>query len=63
MPQASGAREEKFDLPRPLPVYMTYLTVEPDGAGGLRFLPDVYGWDSLAMPQMFGGASQVASAD
>jgi murein L,D-transpeptidase YcbB/YkuD len=62
MPQATGAREEQFQLPRPVPVYMTYLTVQPDGYGGLTFLPDVYGWDSLAMPQMFGGASQVASA-
>jgi hypothetical protein len=28
----------------------------------VTFRPDVYGFDALAMPQMFGGASQVASA-
>ncbi|HEY7806573.1 MAG TPA: L,D-transpeptidase family protein [Croceibacterium sp.] len=61
MPQATSSREQEFPLPRPVPVYMTYLTVEPDAAGGLRFLPDVYGWDSLAMPQMFGGTNQIAS--
>jgi murein L,D-transpeptidase YcbB/YkuD len=63
MPQATSPREQEFPLPRPVPVYMTYLTVEPDGAGGLKFLPDVYGWDSLAMPQMFGGTNQIAAAD
>jgi murein L,D-transpeptidase YcbB/YkuD len=43
-----------------VPVYLTYLTVEPSTIGGVQFRPDPYGWDALAMPQMFGG---VASAD
>ncbi len=61
VPQAASDRQKEFDLPSPLPVYITYLTVQPNGAGGVVFLPDVYGWDSLAMPQMFGGSQEVAS--
>jgi len=62
MPQATSSREEEFKLPKPVPVYMTYLTVEP-AAGGVIFRPDVYGFDALAMPQMFGGSSRIAAAD
>jgi len=51
VPQASTPREQHFDLPRPVPIYMTYLTVVPDGRG-LVFRPDPYGFDALAMPQM-----------
>jgi murein L,D-transpeptidase YcbB/YkuD len=54
VPQASTKREQKFDLPRPVPIYLTYLTVEPS-QNGVVFRPDRYGWDALAMPQMFGG--------
>jgi hypothetical protein len=40
---------------------MTYLTVAPsNGGSGVVFRPDPYGFDALAMPQMFG--SQIASA-
>jgi len=62
VPQATSSREQRFELPRPLPVYMTYLTVAPSDNGGVVFRPDVYGFDALAMPQMFGGSSNVASA-
>jgi len=61
VPQATTTREQKFDLPRPVPIYLTYLTVEPS-QNGVVFRPDRYGWDELAMPQMF-GPNQVASAD
>lgn len=61
MPQATSSREQEFQLPKPVPVYMTYLTVQPT-AGGVVFRPDVYGFDAQAMPQMFGGSSQLASA-
>ena len=44
--------EEEIELPRPVPIYMTYLTVEPSG-NGIVFRPDPYGFDALAMPQMF----------
>jgi len=61
VPKPGGDREEIFTLPRPVPVYMTYLTVQPRG-NGIVFMPDPYGLDALAVPQMFGGATQVASA-
>ena len=63
MPQATSSREQEFQLPRPVPVYMTYLTVQVFDNGVVQFRPDVYGFDALAMPQMFGGSSQVALAD
>ena len=59
VPQPTTTYEQTFNLPRPVPVYLTYLTVEPSN-NGVVFRPDPYGWDALAMPQMFG--NQVASA-
>jgi murein L,D-transpeptidase YcbB/YkuD len=53
VPQAT-ALEQKIDLPRPVPIYLTYLTVASTG-NGVVFRPDPYGLDTLAMPQMFGG--------
>jgi murein L,D-transpeptidase YcbB/YkuD len=55
VPQPSSSLEERFDLPRPVPIYLTYLTVAASPAG-VQFRPDPYGLDSLAMPQMFGPA-------
>jgi murein L,D-transpeptidase YcbB/YkuD len=40
--------EEEVDLPRPVPVYMTYLTVQPT-ADGVQFLEDHYGRDEHLM--------------
>ena len=60
-PQPSGEREEVFQLPRPVPVFMTYFTVAP-GENGVTFHPDPYGHDAEAMPQMFGGGT-VAMAE
>lgn len=57
MPQVDSSREQVIDLPRKVPVYMTYLTVEPDQSGGIRFRGDPYGFDALAMPQMDFGRS------
>jgi murein L,D-transpeptidase YcbB/YkuD len=37
--------EQEVDLPKPVPVYMTYLTVQPT-ATGVQFLPDPYGRDT-----------------
>ena len=62
VPQSENGVEHQFDLPRPVPVYMTYLTVAP-GRSGVIFRPDPYGFDALAMPQMFGGSSSIAAAD
>ncbi len=61
MPAVTSAREQRIDLPRPVPVYMTSLTVTPRG-NGIVFQPDPYGFDALAMPQMFGPSLRVASA-
>ena len=41
---------------------MTYLTVAAT-ANGVTFRPDIYGFDALAMPQMFGGTASIASAE
>jgi murein L,D-transpeptidase YcbB/YkuD len=40
--------EEEVDLPRPVPVYMTYLTAQPT-ANGIQFMPDHYGRDAHLM--------------
>jgi murein L,D-transpeptidase YcbB/YkuD len=60
-PATSGVPEQIIPLPRPVPIYMTYFTVQP-GPGGVVFRPDRYGFDAEAMPQMFGGAMRIASA-
>ncbi|MEO6153936.1 MAG: L,D-transpeptidase family protein [Croceibacterium sp.] len=60
-PQPTSPREQSITLPKPVPVYMTYLTVAQGANGSLTFRPDVYGFDALAMPQMFNG-SQAALA-
>jgi murein L,D-transpeptidase YcbB/YkuD len=62
VPQSQTGLEVKVDLPRPVPVYMTYLTVAAT-ANGVTFRPDTYGFDALAMPQMFGGTASIASAE
>lgn len=36
-------------LREPVPVYVTYFTAEPDGAGGIRYFADVYGRDKAAI--------------
>jgi murein L,D-transpeptidase YcbB/YkuD len=50
--------EEEVDLPQPVPVYMTYLTVAPT-ADGVVFRPDPYGRDAHLM-ERFG--SQLMAA-
>ena len=61
VPETSTATEQSFELPRPMPIYLTYLTVQPRG-NGVVFLPDPYGWDAVAVPQMFGGSERIAFA-
>ena len=62
IPADAPGPEQYIPLPRPVPVYLTYLTVAPDRANGVVFRPDPYGFDALAMPQMFGQGVQLASA-
>jgi murein L,D-transpeptidase YcbB/YkuD len=45
---AGDAPEQDVDLPEAVPVYIAYLTVLPDGRGGLAFRPDTYGRDRRA---------------
>lgn len=49
MPRASGAPEQRVDLPEPIPVYITYLTALPTG-DGIAFLPDAYRRDASQAP-------------
>ena len=44
MTTESTQAEQRVDLPKPVPVYITYLTVMPNGAE-LATFPDVYGRD------------------
>ena len=60
VPSESSQLEQRIELPRPVPIYLTYLTVEASGAG-VRFRPDPYGFDALAMPQMFDQQVNIAS--
>jgi murein L,D-transpeptidase YcbB/YkuD len=41
VPWSDHSAEKRIDLPRPVPVYITYLTAVPDPSG-VRFQPDVY---------------------
>lgn len=61
MPLETSQPEQYIPLPRPVPIYLTYLTVAAS-PNGVTFRPDPYGFDALAMPQMFGPAMKIALA-
>lgn len=47
MPQSeTGEADERIDLPSPVPVYMTYFTVEPSASSGAIFRADPYRRDA-----------------
>ena len=46
---SSTSPEQRVDLPRPVPVYLTYLTAVPSDDGSITFLPDVYKRDPAAL--------------
>ena len=49
VPQGKNPKvEDEVDLPKPIPVYMTYLTAQPT-ADGIQFMPDHYGRDEHLM--------------
>lgn len=50
----SSSPEQRVDLPRPVPVYLTYLTAVPSG-GRITFLPDVYKRDPAALAALASG--------
>jgi murein L,D-transpeptidase YcbB/YkuD len=45
----SSAPEQEVDLPEPVPVYITYLTMLPAKGGGLVFTGDPYKRDAAAL--------------
>ena len=47
------APEQNRSVPRPVPVYLTYLTAVP-GERGIRFLPDIYERDTMRPMQVAG---------
>lgn len=49
-PKGVGA-EQKVDLERPVPVYLTYLTAVPSGSS-LTFFDDIYGRDASRLAQL-----------
>ena len=49
---SSTHAEQRVDLPRPVPVFLTYLTAVP-GETGVTFLPDVYGRDRAALAALY----------
>ena len=53
--KAEGARpEQHVDLPRPVPVYLTYLTAMPSGGGEVAYFEDSYGRDAARLAQLSG---------
>jgi murein L,D-transpeptidase YcbB/YkuD len=57
VPTAKSSRpEQRVDLPRPVPVFLTYLTAVPEG-GDIAFLPDVYQRDQAALAVLDGPRS------
>jgi L,D-transpeptidase YcbB len=47
-PVSPGSEPElRVQLPRPTPIYLTYITAQVKG-GKLSYLPDIYGWDREA---------------
>jgi murein L,D-transpeptidase YcbB/YkuD len=53
---SSSRPEQRVDLPRPVPVYITYFTVMPSGTE-LATFPDIYGRDRDRMAHAGGQAA------
>ena len=49
----SALPEQRVDLPKPIPVFLTYLTAIPSG-GDVAYLPDVYDRDRTALAALDG---------
>jgi hypothetical protein len=47
-----SGRESQLALREPIPVYITYQTVQASLEGAVFFWPDVYGHDAAQMPLM-----------
>ena len=53
---ATASTEEHAPLPKPVPVYITYLTAEPTGSS-IAFLDDIYGRDTPRLATVQGAFS------
>jgi L,D-transpeptidase YcbB len=51
VPRPNGSPEQRVDLPRPVPVYITYLTAAP-APHGIVFRSDAYGRDARLVAQL-----------
>ena len=51
-----GGREQRVNLPEPVPVYITYLTAAPEGEK-IAFRKDVYNRDGAQLARLAGGSS------
>jgi murein L,D-transpeptidase YcbB/YkuD len=56
LPVKAGGREQRVNLPEPVPVYITYLTAAPEGQT-IAFRPDVYNRDQAQMARLGAGSS------
>ena len=60
-PSTRSARpEQRVDVPRPVPVFLTYLTAIPTDSGSIAYLPDVYHRDPAALAALLAGAGNHA---
>jgi murein L,D-transpeptidase YcbB/YkuD len=57
-PEGAGT-EHATPLPKPVPVYITYLTAEPNGSS-IAYLDDIYGRDSERLAQFHGSSLAAA---
>jgi murein L,D-transpeptidase YcbB/YkuD len=57
-PKGAGT-EQRVDLPRPVPVYIAYLTAMPDG-DQIAFYEDIYGRDEAALAEQQKGQRKLA---
>lgn len=59
VPVATGEPEQRVDLPRPIPVYMTYFTAVPS-PDGITFRPDLYDRDEPLLERVvLDGAAEI----
>jgi len=56
----SDSPDIEVPLERPVPVYVTYMTVVPTGSS-ITFLDDVYGWDAQRLAEMQGSSGTLAA--
>jgi murein L,D-transpeptidase YcbB/YkuD len=49
---ASHVPEQNVLLPKPVPIYLTYLTAQVDGSGQLSFVEDGYRRDQQAVASL-----------